>query len=213
MNRFWNTKNQSYMIEDLVLFYKCRYKNNNTTEWKLKFWWLDSYKIVKTNLKKSNYNIVKLNDTEKSETVLKSKLKLYFLKCNTTSHDYQQKVNTQQDASSDFDIDFNDDHVQHDSSASLIDHWSHNIEKNTKYTDFNDLWHLLSFYNNANSYLQKHNFFWKKKQNMLPLFCEKSKQWIYCHFLAIVYELYHHYITIYIISYAQSFLSISHSSN
>jgi len=81
------------------------------TEWKLKFWWLDSYKIVKTNLKKSNYNIVKLIDTEKSETVLKSRLKLYFLKCNTMLHDYQQKINVQLDADSNFDTDFENDHV------------------------------------------------------------------------------------------------------
>jgi len=145
--------------------------------------------------------------------MLKSRLKSYFLRHNTMLHDYQQKVDVQWDASFDFNTDFNDDYVQHDSLTSLIDHQNHNIEENTEYTDFNDLWHLLSFYNNANFYLQKHNFFWKKKQDMLSLFCEKSKQWIYCHFLAIVYELYHHHITIYIISYMQSFLSILHSSN
>jgi len=65
---------------------------------------------------------MKLNNTEKSETVLKSKLKLYFLRCNTTLHNYQQKINAQLDANSDFNTDFNNDHVQCDSSASLIDH-------------------------------------------------------------------------------------------
>jgi len=94
-----------------MLLYNNRYKNNSTAEWKLKFWWLDSYKIVKTILKKSNYNIVKLNNTEKSETVLKSKLKLYFLKCNTMLHNYQQKIDTQLNADSDFNIDFENDHV------------------------------------------------------------------------------------------------------
>ena len=49
---------------------------------------------------------MKLNSTEKSETVLKSRLKLYFLRCNTTSHDYQQKTDTQLDANFDFDTDF-----------------------------------------------------------------------------------------------------------
>jgi len=111
MNKFQNMKNQNYMIRDLVLFYNNRYKNDNITEWKLKFWWLDSYKIVKTNLKKSNYNIVKLNDTEKLETVLKSRLKSYFLRCNTMSHNYQQKIDTQLDVDSDFDIDFENDYV------------------------------------------------------------------------------------------------------
>ena len=65
---------------------------------------------------------MKLNDTEKSETVLKLKLKLYFLKCNTTLHDYQQKIDTQLDANSDFNIDFKNDHVQHNSFISLINH-------------------------------------------------------------------------------------------
>jgi len=54
---------------------------------------------------------VKLNSTEKSETVLKSKSKLYFLKCNMMLHDYQQKVDTQLDIDSDFDTDFDNDHV------------------------------------------------------------------------------------------------------
>jgi hypothetical protein len=53
-------------------------------------------------------------------------------------HNYQQKIDTQLDASSDFNIDFDNDHVQHDSLTSLIDHQSHNIKDNTKYTDFND---------------------------------------------------------------------------
>jgi len=105
-----------------VLLYNNRYKNDNTTEWKLKFWWLDSYKIVKTYLKKNNYNIVKLNSTKKSETILKLKLKLYFLRHNITSHDYQQKINA---------------------FTSLINHWSHIIKDNTEYTDFNNSWHFL----------------------------------------------------------------------
>jgi len=81
---------------------------------------------------------VKLDDTKKSKTVLRSKLKLYLLRCNAMLHDYQQKVDAQQDASSDFNTDFNDDHVQHNSLTSLIDHQSHNIEENTEYTNFND---------------------------------------------------------------------------
>jgi len=62
-------------------------------------------------LKKSNYNIVKLNNTEKSETVLKLKLKLYFLRHNTMLHNYQQKIDTQLDVNSDSDTNFDNDYV------------------------------------------------------------------------------------------------------
>jgi len=130
------------MIRDLVLLYNSKYKNDNTAEWKLKFWWLDSYKIVKTNLKESNYNIVKLNNTEKSETVSESRLKLYFLKCNTMLHNYQQKIDTQLDADSNFNIDSENDYVQHDSFTSLMNHQIHVTEDNTEYTDFNNSWHF-----------------------------------------------------------------------
>jgi len=81
---------------------------------------------------------VKLNNTEKSETVLKLKLKLYFLKCNTMLHDYQQKINAQLNAHSDFNTDFENDYVQCDSLTSLINYQSHITEDNIKYTDFNN---------------------------------------------------------------------------
>ncbi len=54
---------------------------------------------------------MKLNSTEKSETVLKLKLKLYFLRHNIMLHDYQQKIKVQLDADSDFNINFDNDHV------------------------------------------------------------------------------------------------------
>jgi len=81
---------------------------------------------------------VKLNSTEKSKTVLKLKLKSYFLRCNTTLHNYQQKIDTQLDADSDFNTDFKNDHIQHDSLISLINHQSHITEDNIKYADFNN---------------------------------------------------------------------------
>ena len=137
MNKFWNMKNQDYIIEDLVLLYNSRYKNDNTAEWKLKFWWLDSYKIVKTNSRKSNYNIAELNSTEKSEMISELRLKSYLLRCNTTSFDYQQIIDKQLDTDSDFDTDFDDDHVQYDSLTSLIDHQSHTIEEENSYSDSN----------------------------------------------------------------------------
>jgi len=81
---------------------------------------------------------VKLNNTEKSETMLKLKLKSYLLRCNTTLHDYQQKINAQLDADFDFNTDFKNNHVQCDSLTSLINHQSHITEDNTEYTDFNN---------------------------------------------------------------------------
>ncbi len=53
-------------------------------------------------------------------------------------HDYQQKINAQLDADSDFNIDFENDYVQCDSLTSLMSHQSHIIKDNIKYTDFNN---------------------------------------------------------------------------
>jgi len=54
---------------------------------------------------------VKLKSTEKLKTILKLRLKLYLLRCNTMLHDYLQRVDTQLDADFDFNIDFNNDYV------------------------------------------------------------------------------------------------------
>jgi len=53
-------------------------------------------------------------------------------------HNYQQKFNVQLDADFDFNIDFENDYVQHDSFTSLINHQSHIIKDNTEYTDFDN---------------------------------------------------------------------------
>ena len=87
----------------------------------MKFWWLGSYQVVCTNSEKSNYNIAELNNTEKSERVSELRLKLYLLRCNAMLHNYQQRIDTHMNVSSDFDSDSDDDHVQYDPSASLID--------------------------------------------------------------------------------------------
>jgi len=50
-------------------------------------------------------------------------------------HDYQQKINAQLDADSDFNTDFDNDYIQHDSLTSLINHQSHIIKDNVEYTD------------------------------------------------------------------------------
>jgi len=54
------------------------------------------------------------------------------------SHDYQQKIDTQLDADSDFNTDFDNDYVQCDSLTSLINHQTHVTEDNTEYTDINN---------------------------------------------------------------------------
>ena len=43
INDIWNTEDQNYKVEDLVLLYNSYYKNNNTADHKLKFWWLELY--------------------------------------------------------------------------------------------------------------------------------------------------------------------------
>ena len=49
INSVQNVKNQSYKIGNLVLLYNSQYKKDNTADWKLNYWWLDLYEIVKTN--------------------------------------------------------------------------------------------------------------------------------------------------------------------
>ncbi len=51
------------------------------------------------------------------------------------SHDYQQKVNIQLNADSDFNTDSDNDYIQCDSLTSLINCQSHIIKNNTEYTD------------------------------------------------------------------------------
>ena len=52
MNNIQNIENQNYKIENLVLLYNSHYKNDNTADYKLKFWWLELYWMIKTSLKK-----------------------------------------------------------------------------------------------------------------------------------------------------------------
>jgi hypothetical protein len=52
MNSAKHAVNWDYKVEDMVLLYNSRYKNNNTAVWKLEFWWLESYKVIKANSRK-----------------------------------------------------------------------------------------------------------------------------------------------------------------
>jgi len=57
-------------------------------------------------------------------------------------HDYQQKINVQLNADSNFNTDFDNNYVQCDSLTSLIDHQIHIIKDNTEYTDSDNSWHF-----------------------------------------------------------------------
>ena len=65
------------------------YKKNNTADQKLNYWWLDLYKIVKTNSKKKNYVLAELDSMQKSETVLDSRLKSYLERQKEAAQNYE----------------------------------------------------------------------------------------------------------------------------
>ena len=96
-------------------------------------------------------------DQKQLEIVLELKLKSYFLWQDMLSHDYLKKINACLNADSDFDL--NDDYVQYDLSALLIDHWDHAIENNNVYfdSDFNTLWFLHQ------CFICENTTYWKKK--------------------------------------------------
>ena len=97
--------------------------------------------------------------------ILKLKLKLYLLRCSTTLYDYQQKVDAQLDANSDSDTDSDNNYIQCDLSTSLLDHWTHDCEKNNEYTDLNNAWCALILFQ-----LWECDVLKEKKWDMLSLF-------------------------------------------
>jgi len=54
------------------------------------------------------------------------------------SHDYQQKIDVQLNADTNFNTDFENNYVQHDSFTSLINCQIYIIKNNAEYTDFNN---------------------------------------------------------------------------
>ena len=138
INSAQNVKNQSYKIEDLVLLYNSQYKKDNTADWKLNYWWLDLYKIVKTNSKKKNYVLAELDRTQKSETVLKSRLKSYLERHEGAAQDYEQWVDAQQHSdSSDSDL---KDHTEHDVFTPLTDQHTQKSAEDADYSDSDKAW-------------------------------------------------------------------------
>ena len=124
----------------MILLYNSQYKENNTTDWKLNYWWLDLYKIVKANSKKKNYVLVKLDSTQKSETVSKLRLKSYLERHEEAAQDYEQWVDAQQYSdSSDSD---SEDHTECDISASLTDWHTQKSAEDADYSDSIKSWCL-----------------------------------------------------------------------
>ncbi len=80
--------NWDYKIEDIILLYNSWYKNDNTAVWKLEFWWLEPYKIIKVNSRKENYVLAELNGVKKADTVSEFRLKPYVLCHFTVNHEY-----------------------------------------------------------------------------------------------------------------------------
>ena len=138
INSAQNVKNQSYKIKNLVLLYNSQYKKDNTADWKLNYWWLGLYKIVKTNSKKRNYVLTELDETQKSETVLKLRLKSYLERHEGAAQDYKQWVDTQQHSnSSDSDL---KDHTEHNMPTSLTDWCTQKSAEDADYSDSDKAW-------------------------------------------------------------------------
>jgi len=105
--------NQDYKVEDMVLLYNSRYKNNNTAVQKLEFWWLKPYKVIKANSKKENYVLAELDGAEKAGTVSGFRLKPYVLCHLIVNHEYNQCLDAYSESdSSDFNLNDDDEHEQ-----------------------------------------------------------------------------------------------------
>ncbi len=113
MNSARHAVNWDYKVEDMVLLYNSRYKNNNTAVWKLEFWWLRPYKVIKANSRKENYVLAELDGVKKADTVPEFRLKPYVLHHPTVNHEYNQHLDVYSESgSSDFNLNDNDAHEQ-----------------------------------------------------------------------------------------------------
>ncbi len=113
MNDARHAVNWDYKVEDMILLYNSRYKNNNTAVQKLEFWWLESYKIIKANSKKENYVLAELDSIKKADTVSEFRLKPYVLHHPTVNHEYNWHLDAYSESdSSDFNLDNDVAHEQ-----------------------------------------------------------------------------------------------------
>ena len=76
--------------------------------------------MIKTNLKKKNYVIAELDNTEKSETVSELRLKIYLKQHVIIIQDYWQRLDTHENLNSEFEFE-NDVHEKQEISALLND--------------------------------------------------------------------------------------------
>jgi len=113
MNSARHAVNWDYKIEDMVLLYNSRYKNDNTAARKLEFWWLRPYKVIKVNSRKKNYVLAELDGVKKADTVSEFRLKPYVLRHLTVNHEYNWHLDVYFESdSSDFNLDDDDTHEQ-----------------------------------------------------------------------------------------------------
>ncbi len=113
MNGARHAVNWDYKVEDMVLLYNSRYKDNNTAAQKLEFWWLRLYKVIKANPRKENYVLAKLNGAKKADTVSEFRLKPYVLCHPIANHEYNQHLDAYSESdSSDFNLNDDDAHEQ-----------------------------------------------------------------------------------------------------
>ena len=139
MNDIWNIEDQNYKIEDLVLLYNNHYKNDNTADCKLKFWWLKLYWMIKASLKKKNYVIAELDSTKKSEIISELRLKIYLKWYVIITQNYWQKFDIHENLSSESESE-NDVHEKQEISALLNDQCIWKSADNINYFDLEDLW-------------------------------------------------------------------------
>ena len=139
INNIWNIKNQNYKIENLILLYNNHYKNNNTADYKLKFWWLELYQMIRTSLKKKNYVIAELNSTEKSEIISELKLKIYLKWYVIITQNYWQRLDTHENLSSESKFEDNV-YEKQEILALLNDQCTWKSADNINYFDLKDLW-------------------------------------------------------------------------
>ncbi len=113
MNSARHAVNWDYKVEDMVLLYNSRYKNDNTAAQKLKFWWLRLYKVIKANSRKENYVLAELDGVKKADTVSEFRLKPYVLCHPTVNHEYNWHLDEYfKSDSSDFNLNDDDAHEQ-----------------------------------------------------------------------------------------------------